>query len=127
MVKENFKGGKMKFKIGDYICHGSRYGKVIAFDRHNIQAAIHFNDNKGIQLDNIVIDAWRKFNYVLDETYTLSFIGKNISWVYMENCALAVGSNQSLSQNKEKPCKVCQRINDCGVNKCWWCEVEKPC
>lgn len=39
-------------------------------------------------------------------------------------------SNQPFPQNKkreERPCKVCQRINDCGVNKCWWCEIESPC
>jgi len=30
------------------------------------------------------------------------------------------------SEIKELPCKACDRINDIGVKKCWWCCVDNP-
>lgn len=27
---------------------------------------------------------------------------------------------------KELPCKVCSKMNDCGINKCWWCCCDNP-
>jgi hypothetical protein len=30
-------------------------------------------------------------------------------------------------KTEEKSCKVCNKINDVGINCCWWCGVENPC
>jgi len=30
------------------------------------------------------------------------------------------------SARQEKPCKQCTRMNDVGINKCWFCEVIIP-
>lgn len=30
-------------------------------------------------------------------------------------------------QRAERPCKGCGRMNDCGVKKCWNCEIISPC
>jgi hypothetical protein len=27
---------------------------------------------------------------------------------------------------KEKPCKVCSKVNDMGVKSCWWCSCSNP-
>ena len=121
----------MKFKIGDYVRYKSfppRYGKVIALEKYDYEIAIHFDDDIGCYLDNNLLSLWKKLNYIIDEKYILQFIGSSASWVMTDFCEL-VDSNQSLNQSdkEEKPCKICQRINDCGVNKCWWCEIESPC
>lgn len=26
----------------------------------------------------------------------------------------------------EHPCRQCRKMNDCGVQKCWWCECLEP-
>lgn len=35
--------------------------------------------------------------------------------------------NRYLLPPEEAPCKVCSKMNDLGVNKCWNCETINPC
>ena len=30
-------------------------------------------------------------------------------------------------KREEKGCKSCKKMNDVGVECCWWCGIERPC
>jgi len=35
-------------------------------------------------------------------------------------------SKEDTNPCKELPCKVCSKMNDLGINKCWWCSCDNP-
>jgi len=102
-------------------------GIVLAKDSEDECIAFLFDSDINIisnmlalTFDDILLDNWRCHGYYIAPNPE-RFLGKKYIWRDKDKVKFIQSSNLNIISVQEKPCQVCNRMNDLGKTVCWWC------